>query len=101
MMSQFHYGSIKTNYSVFQFNREKTSQFHYGSIKTILTLLVTSFMDFGSQFHYGSIKTKVAVNNARELYILSQFHYGSIKTVEFLVKNALHIVMVSIPLWFD
>ena len=55
------------------------SQFHYGSIKTQFKLSIKG-KSHKSQFHYGSIKTLAfegRVNKTRP----SQFHYGSIKTI--------------------
>ncbi|AFH48926.1 Hypothetical protein IALB_1215 [Ignavibacterium album JCM 16511] len=59
LMSQFHYGSIKTpNLGQFVKESETWSQFHYGSIKTLLKKPIYPLKSFSSQFHYGSIKTK-------------------------------------------
>mgnify|MGYP005853989923 CR=1 FL=1 len=45
MRSQFHYGSIKTEFSEGVFSFQELSQFHYGSIKTNLidSKIVESF----------------------------------------------------------
>ena len=37
--SQFHYGSIKTQFPGNGKRRDKTSQFHYGSIKTKIEVI--------------------------------------------------------------
>ena len=98
-LSQFHYGSIKTETTLLPAIYIPKSQFHYGSIKTkekewfedkyngLNSTMVRlkrssrskSFRAGMSQFHYGSIKTKYweKTNNG---WVESQFHYGSIKT---------------------
>ncbi len=74
------------------------SQFHYGSIKTI-SLPEMNQKLIESQFHYGSIKTKVEFIPTKEISE-SQFHYGSIKTV-IRIDTGRDFRRVSIPLWFD
>ena len=72
---QFHYGSIKGNFSGWRLTGKTIFQFHYGSIKGIFGRL------------------------CRFLYFLFQFHYGSIKG-NYEQKNGTGVV-ISIPLWFD
>ena len=74
--SQFHYGSIKTEFLKENGIKVERSQFHYGSIKTF-EFIEGSFTFNESQFHYGSIKTCTKKN---------KYYWYRI---------------VSIPLWFD
>ena len=77
--SQFHYGSIKTNWYGQPYKDWNRSQFHYGSIKTKLKVfyevqLVSSLNSTMVRLKQEVLKALKTTNGK------SQFHYGSIKT---------------------
>ena len=79
-MSQFHYGSIKTDARILKFWINSN-----GLNSTMVRLKRHRHRQFEikiatSQFHYGSIKTELTVYR-NEYTMESQFHYGSIKTI--------------------
>ena len=89
---------LKQMYNINTINIDVVSQFHYGSIKTE-DRVCKVFNDISSQFHYGSIKTQRII-----LYWLINIRLNS-TMVRLKLLQAIYILiqekMVSIPLWFD
>ena len=95
---QFHYGTIKRDFSKTFASLSEPFQFHYGTIKRVVSpspcIQSTYFNstmvrlkaaqvaagDAGSvfQFHYGTIKRLTTTISETRLTIF-QFHYGTIK----------------------
>ncbi len=75
------------------------SQFHYGSIKTQITNLIYNAVVIMSQFHYGSIKTTTnpVGNNLNPCSLNSTM----VRLKRGHTVGILAAGRVSIPLWFD
>ena len=87
VLSQFHYGSIKTKLCTIISRKLKRLNSTMVRLKLSLCTTISRKLKL-SQFHYGSIKTEI-VKNIISMAFLSQFHYGSIKTYEwFSNKNS-------------
>ena len=77
--------------------KETKSQFHYGSIKTEF-FMGTRYQWFQSQFHYGSIKTNHGIIYAKQDFRLNS---TMVRLKLNKLKKGVFTMKVSIPLWFD
>ena len=100
LLSQFHYGSITTEYDAIGVLCDiLKSQFHYGSITT----QNQKCSKWLNNICLNSTMVRLQQNEVDFEEVepdSSQFHYGSITTVPVLLVLR-SLLFVSIPLWFD
>ena len=117
-MSQFHYGSIKTNNNkifIIRLNdlnstmvrlKHKNYKYNpyliYNSLNSTMVRLKpdlkydnNAIYQKASQFHYGSIKTRHINKKFVKEYFQSQFHYGSIKTAISVKNKKIFIISLN------
>ena len=99
LQSQFHYGSIKTDFLNKNINLYKN--LNSTMVRLKLNLLTKKGIKMNrSQFHYGSIKT-VRITPIQKKYMKS-LNSTMVRLKHFLgLCTFISRKLVSIPLWFD